>query len=139
MKEKFDFIKALISGSPIYLNTTMPVADVSKITISRTPDSFDGWRDIIISRKSGEVQMGRVSPVGKIRDSRNVFLGVFTTENTQIRYAVYNNTKKWVEISKQKYEKLKAEFPEVSVLMLPALGPDGTTHCLNASNIIQIS
>lgn len=139
MKEKeFDFIKALMSGSPIYLNGNMVLSNISKVAISRIPDS-DDWRDIIISRTSGEMHYGRVSPTGKIRDNKNNFLGVFTTENKHINYTVFNVQKKWVKISKQKYERLKAEFPEVSVLMLPTLGPDGTTRWLDVSTMIEIN
>lgn len=43
-KAEFDFIKALMSGSPIYLNTIVPFTNISNIVISRIPDPFDNWR-----------------------------------------------------------------------------------------------
>nr|DAW84405.1 MAG TPA: hypothetical protein [Caudoviricetes sp.] len=131
-KAEFDFIKALMSGSPIYLNTIVPFTNISNIVISRIPDPFDNWRNITISTASGEIQRCRVSPTGKIRNDKNAFLGVFTIENEHFRYTVFAMG------SKQKYEALKIEFPEVSVRAFPTLGPDGTTYCFNVSNIIQI-
>lgn len=95
-KAEFDFIKALMSGSPIYLNTIVPFTNISNIVISRIPDPFDNWRNITISTASGEIQRCRVSPTGKIRNDKNAFLGVFTIENEHFRYTVFNSQMQWV-------------------------------------------